>query len=86
MYTEDCIDYLNRYGVITSAWLMMKLRVTLAEARQILDQIVAEHENVHYTTYDHIYIEGTEPLHGLPKKRKRVYVKKLSKWKDIRKP
>ena len=52
------IDILNEFGVITSALLARKYKVTPRGARKILCKIVEVSENVLFKTPDQIYEEA----------------------------
>jgi hypothetical protein len=95
MYTTDYIDYLNEFGVLTSAMLARKFKLEPKHARKILHCIVEDYENVKARTPDQIYIEGRELDQWIPKpkkikanilktkKPKKVRLLKRQKWKDV---
>jgi hypothetical protein len=86
MYTNEHIKLLNKHGALTSSLLAMKDKCNFDYARLIMQEIVNDYENVKFRTEDQIYIEGREREEWLPKeKKKRKYIKKPSKWKDITK-
>jgi hypothetical protein len=84
MYNQEHIDLLNKYGVLSSALLARKYKLSIVHACSILEAIVEDHENVVHKNKHQIFIEGRE--YGWASDEKRRYRKRPSKWKDITKP
>lgn len=80
---EKSVNFLNDFGRVVSFHLMMKFRISHEEAREILNDLYNEYENIVRISPDHICLKGNEPRgFGQRKIRK----KRKSKFKDITKP
>lgn len=95
MYTEEHINLLNQFGILSTSLLARKFKWNHLYAKNILLQIARDYENVYFRNEEQIYIEGREPFfwkskNDLKKMRyqtkKTIRPKKLSKWKDVTKP
>jgi hypothetical protein len=94
MYTQEHINLLNRFGVLSTALIARKDKCDIRHAKKILLAIVKDYENVHFRNECQIFIEGREPDFWKPKEKKREMKrqpkkneasKKLSRWKDVTK-
>jgi hypothetical protein len=91
MYTDKHIADLDSFGLLSTALLMRRYRITYEEARAILVAIVQDYLNVEFRTPNQIFIIGREPDMWISEAKlsKKAHAKKApkkSKWKDVTKP
>ena len=85
-YTGAHITLLNQLGRLSNVLLQMKFKIDYEYAKEILESIVNEYENVRFVSQNIICIDGI----GMPIVQKRKIQKqkekRKSKWKDVSKP
>lgn len=83
-YTNEIIENLNDYGILSVAYLARKYRMNFQYALFILKEIVEDYENVEFKTKHRIYIIDRED-EELKKIVKKVPIinKKKSKYRRI---
>lgn len=82
-YPKTCITMLNKFGTLTSPWLIKHLQVHLFKARKILDEISINFSNVIKISDDQIIVDGWGSYEVKFSKR---FMRSDKKWKDVTKP